>query len=424
MADFDYPLDDLRNPRGKNGLTSLANFYQRNLYRDEIYPKDGASALDTWHDKFLYGRIDTVQNTIVPSTQNLVSIPSGLGTNLLALNGVVNAFEKMVDNVRRKVIMGGLNSTGNSVLRDPRAVRAYENAQTSYSYFTQSLFNNFVSTLRGKEKFQIKDFSSFVKIYSQYLLNIARVTPLTRTNYLLSSNASLFTTGLSIAIANDDASNDAVKYEDFIADPNFLFFKECAKKYGFVLNKNAPWILTADLFTSAFAAVAMDNYAAASGEIINRNNFFDMYYNPTYLTDFDDLIRILVNSYNEFLIKEPFYDKEVGALNDKCSIAAKPRKPLGVKAAEIIEGTLNSNVLPDKLVIDFYIDLRQIEVDNPLSPLQLRSVKRGAYDRYMRKPSPGMTAFQNVAKYVNTIYRQYIYSRGNVFLQLLNRKTY
>ena len=424
MADFDYPLDDLRNPRGKNGLTSLANFYQRNLYRDEIYPKDGASALDTWHDKFLYGRIDTVQNTIVPSTQNLVSIPSGLGTNLLALNGVVNAFEKMVDNVRRKVIMGGLNSTGNSVLRDPRAVRAYENAQTSYSYFTQSLFNNFVSTLRGKEKFQIKDFSSFVKIYSQYLLDIARVTPLTRTNYLLSSNASLFTTGLSIAIANDDASNDAVKYEDFIADPNFLFFKECAKKYGFVLNKNAPWILTADLFTSAFAAVAMDNYAAASGEIINRNNFFDMYYNPTYLTDFDDLIRILVNSYNEFLIKEPFYDKEVGALNDKCSIAAKPRKPLGVKAAEIIEGTLNSNVLPDKLVIDFYIDLRQIEVDNPLSPLQLRSVKRGAYDRYMRKPSPGMTAFQNVAKYVNTIYRQYIYSRGNVFLQLLNRKTY
>jgi hypothetical protein len=114
----------------------------------------------------------------------------------------------------------------------------------------------------------------------------------------------------------------------------------------------------------------------------------------------------------------------VGAINDRCSIAAKPRKPLGLEPQEIIEGSINSSVLPDKLLIDFYIDLRQIEVESPLSLLQLRSLKQGAYERYLRRPTSTLSALQNVAEYVNITYRQYIYSEGTVFLQLLNRKTY
>tara|TARA_Y100000310_G_scaffold202884_1_gene203125 strand:- start:1101 stop:2456 length:1356 start_codon:yes stop_codon:yes gene_type:complete len=428
MAEFDYPAEDLLNPQGKNSLGSLGGFYQRSLYKDKIYPKTFPPPLETWHDKFLYGRVDPFQNTIVPSSINLIPIPSSAGTNVYALNVVVSAFEKFVLHMQKAAFARVVNITGNSALLDVKATRAFESAGNKYASYTQNLFNNFIRTIRGKERFQIQDFPSFVKVYSRYLLNVARITPLTRTNYYISSNTSLFSTGISIAIANEDASKDSNKYKDFVADPNFDFFRQCAKHFGFLINKNAPWILTADLFTTAFATTALGNYSTPDpldptrGVPLNKENFFSTFYDPTYLTDLDDLIRILVNSYEQFLIKEPFYDKEVGAVDERCSISAKPRKPLGVTAAQIINGGLGSAQLPDKLLIDLYIDLRQVEVQSPLSGVRLGKLKREVYKSYSSARVTTPRGRRMVAAgYVNATYTQYIYSKGAVVMQRLNR---
>ena len=419
-----YLPDDITNPQGKNNLGTLGGFYQRSLYKDEVYPDIAPSAMDTWHDKFLYGRIDRTQNTVVPSPLNLISIPSkGGGDNMMALNVVVAAFEKLAFHMQKAAFMSVVNKLGNEAMLELRASRAYEAPGIKYAYFTQDLFNTFAQNLSGKQKFQIQDFSSFLKFYRRYLLDAAAVIPVTRTNYYLTSHASLFSTGISIAIANDDASDDSVKYANFIADPNFKFFRTCAKKFGFMLNKNAPWILTADLFSTAFGETAMGNYVNSAGHRIDKHNFFSTFYDPTHLTDFDDLIRILVNSYEQLLRQNPFYDKEVGALNDRCSISAKNRKPLGVAATEIINGAVDPALLPDKFLIDLYIDLRQAEVESPLSPLRLRTLKQEAYERY-RSMGAGTTSNlrrKAVARYVNSTYKQYIYSKGAVDMQNLNR---
>ena len=420
---FDYPFADLINPQGKNNLGALAGFYQRSLYKEGIYPAALPRPLDVWHDKFMYGRVDQFQNTVVPQLINLKAIPTSGPANVMALNVVASAFEKFVRHMQKATWVRAVVPEGNPALLDIKAVRAYQSPNAEYSQFTQNLFNAFLKNLSGKQKFAIQDFSSFLKFYRPYLLDVAQKVPITKTNYVLSSNVSLMGSGLSIAISNLDASDDGVKYKQFISDPNFEFFRRCAKKYGFIVNKNAPWILTADLFTDAFLGNGPAGYAVAgTGTTVNKENFFDIFYTKTYMTDFDDLVRILLNSYHQFVERAPFYDKEVGTVDSACSVVAKPRAPLNMKPGEYLEGHPSASSLPIKYLIDLYIDLRQIEVQNPLSAHHLRSLKQEAYDMFALIPSAG-TQLQLMAAshYINLVFRQYIYAPGAVSMQTRER---
>jgi len=422
-APYQYTAQDLLNPRGSNGQGSRTTFHQRLLYKEHIYPAKRPDALDTWYDKFLYGRIDRSQNTVVPSTMNLVPIPSAKGRNLMALNAVVAAFEKFSAHMKKAVAVSAVVKSANPHLLDVKAVQAYRSPNAKYAYYTQGLYDIYKRNLSGKENTEIKNFESFLKFYRRFLLDMAANIPITKTNYLLTPYCSLFSTGVSIAIASGDPSEDNIKYTNFISDPNFEFFRTCAKKFGLILNKNAPWIMTADLFSTAFEAVALGNYVVPSGARLTRENFFDVFYDKTYRTDFDDLINLLINSYTNLIQVDPFYDKEVGTIDERCSIVAAERSGLPGKLADRVRnGTAPGNILPHKFLIDLYIDLRQIEIQSPLTPRELESVKLRAYAVYQIHPFKGLSPLQNVADFVNNIFRNYIYGDGAIDLQFKNAK--
>jgi hypothetical protein len=419
---FDYAEEDLQNPKGNNDAGTTSTFYHRSLYKERIYPDTFVDSLDIWYDKFLYGRIDQFQNSITPATNNMKTIKKAVGPNINALNVVAVAFEKFSDHMAKAILANAVNRNANPYLLNVQAYKAYDSPNSKYSYHTQKLFNAFYYGLEGKENFQIKDFQSFLRFYRDFLVSLASKAPITKGSFLLSKRCDLFSTGLSVAIASEDCSDDAVKYDKFITDPNFDFFRRCAKKFGFVLNKDAPWILTADLFTSAFEQTALNAYLTGDGSPITRDNFFDIYYEKAYLTDFDRLITILVNSYTELMRLNPTYDEEVGTIDERCSIDAKMRKPLGVKAGEIIEGSAPGDILPPKYLIDLYIDLRQAEAKFPLTLSEVKTAKKEAYEVYVVRPRKDLTALQNVADYVNIIYRNYIYGDGAIVLQARNAK--
>lgn len=419
---FKYPEEDLESPRGNNQAGTTVTFYQRSLYKERVYPDTFVDSLDIWYDKFLYGRIDQFQNSITPATNNMKTIQKAVGPNINALNVVAVAFEKFSDHMAKAVLANAVNRNANPDLINVRAYKAYDSPNQKYAYYTQKLFNAFYYGLTGKENFQIKDFQSFLKFYRDFLVSLSSTAPVTKSSFILSKRCDLFSSGMSIAIASEDCSDDAVKYEKFITDPNFDFFRRCAKKFGFVLNKNAPWILTADLFTSAFESTALNAYLTGAGGPINRDNFFNIYYEKAYLTDFDRLITTLVNSYAELLRLSPTYDEEVGTVSERCSIDAKMRKPLGVKAQEVIEGSVDASILPAKYLIDLYIDLRQAEAQHALTSAEVKTIKQEAYEVYTVRPRKDLTALQNVADYVNIIYRNYVYDDGAIILQAFNAK--
>lgn len=461
---FNYPPADLLNPVGRNGMSTRAAYYQRSLYKDKIYPAEFPSPIDIWYDKVLFGRIDRFQNSVVPDTQNLKMIPSSGIPNLMALNVVVDVFERFVKHMAKAVLVSVVDKTANPNLLDLKAIRAYQSPNARYAQFTQGIFDTFANNLTGKEKGKIVDFGSFLKFYRNYLLMIAASTPVTKTNYLISQNGSIYTGGISIAIANEDAGSDAVKYEKFITDPNFEFYRKCAKKFGFMIDKNAPWVLTADMFSTAFEQAALGDYVTSDGKAIDRTNFFDVFYNKTCHTDFTDLMYLFINSYISLVNRDPYYDHQgaatsargipgtsVETLGGGCPVVAKLRAPLVAPdqtQVQIPTGTSDSDsnkeaadaspspaaptdiraqftaahVMSDQFLIDFYIDLRQIEIGSPLSGLEVASLKRQAYEVYQVQPQPHLTKLQNVGEFVNTIYRNYIYDFGAVALQIRNAK--
>jgi len=428
---FKYTLADLNNPTGQNGQPSLSSFYQRWLYKEKIYPSVFPPPLNVWYDKLLYGRVDQFQNSILPSNGSLKSVPYAAGTHITALPPVCAAFEKFVEHMQRANVVGALLQTGNPSIINLEATKAYDSPKTKYASFAQSLSRAFNRSVTGKMSSRIKDFPSFLEAYKEYLIGVAAITPITQTNFLISTKGSMFTSGMSISISNEDAGRDDNKYGLFISDPNFEFFRKCAKKFGFTVNKDMPWVLTADLFSSAFETTALQNFILNSGAAITKDNFFSTYYDKIHLTDFKDLINILVNSYAKLIELSPFYEDEGAAmqrqgapaasverLGSGCPIKKHTRAPLNISPQEIIGGA--DDVLPIKFLIDLYIDIRQAEVKNPLSRVHLQSVKSQSYEIYQVRPNPDWTHLQNVADYVNTVFRDYIYGWGAMDLQFKN----
>ena len=63
-----------------------------------------------------------------------------------------------------------------------------------------------------------------------------------------------------------------------------------------------------------------------------------------------------------------------------------------------------------KFLIDFYIDLRQLESQDSYTADQVVRLKRNTYNLYaLKMPDNKLTPFQRVAEEVNFRYRKYIY---------------
>ena len=83
---------------------------------------------------------------------------------------------------------------------------------------------------------------------------------------------------------------------------------------------------------------------------------------------------------------------------------------------------MGSDVLPPKYLIDLYIDLRQAESQSSLTSSAVSTLKKEAYEVYAVRPRKDLTPLQNVADYVNIVYRNYIYDDGAIVLQARNAK--
>jgi hypothetical protein len=417
MAAFTFNPQDFINPtpRGKNGLSSFAAYYQRLLYR-ELYPSNIWSPLDTWYDKQYYGKVDRIQNTVLIDSSALKAIKSADTPNLLAADFVVDAFEELAAHMRNAKLVGVCVSTGNSQILDMKAQRAYEDPKAIYGEYLNTVFGSFnTKTPRYTDK--IVDFPSFVTEFTQHLKIISGYVPITLTNYLLTGAISGFSSGLIISIDTAPFDDDEYKYESFIKDPNYTFYVRSAKKFGLIVNKNAPWLLTADLFSEAaikqFSEYGTEEYP------INEYNFFSAYYNLTYLFDVPILKQYIINSYRSYVDRNAHYEKKI--FSESCGtfeVKSVLRAPLAASNA-------SDDLLSDKELVDLYLSLRSIEAMAPVKVT--KKLKTELNSIYHMRPNPDLTGSENVAFYINLIYRDYIYALGypalnrNVFKNLDNQ---
>lgn len=406
LTDIISYADPAAAPVGENELSPRALFYQRSLYKEYKYPPIFPAPLDTWYDKLLYGRVNQIQQTIVPRTANLVQVPSSANSSIMALNVMVTAFEKFVTHMKHAVLVGAVDKTANQHLLNLRAHGGWKSATTSYLTYRQNLYKNFMNNLTAKQNSGITNFHTFLPNFRDYLLSIAPTMPVTKTNFILSNQGSIFNSGLSISIASADASADYLKFKRYLTDPNFEFYRRCAKKYGLMVNKNMPWVLTADLFSEAFFHVATYGYYTPAGDPITENNFFRIFYRRTAPEDLGDLADLLTHSYIAMTERRPFYD----------DIPANPECPIMPRRRPLIYANTASAEISHKFLIDLYIDLRLAEIRSPWGLGIVNYIKDQAYQVY-RGSTPSYTSMRNVSDYIDAALINFIYSDGAVYLQ-------
>ena len=395
---YDYPMEDILNPIGNSDMTARAKFYQRSLYKETSYPEGITRPLDSWYDKNLYGKIDPVQNTIIPAQANLVQISRAVSTNLYCLNFVNDAFTAFAEHMQTAFLTGCLASGGNAALYNPRATTAYVDSTTKWTSHRNALIQAFVRNYNESAAHPITNFNEFKPMFIKYLLQMSKSLPITKTSFILSSDISSFGSGLKIGISQLDCGNDELKYDDYVADPNFEFYAAAAKKYGFIVDKYAPWMLVYDLFTDA-SMYYINGYLTTAGQEITENNFFQQFFDRTYTNDMSDLEQFIYAAYDRLLAVKPIYQTEKTTYRPECQQLYKLQAKFRAPRSEF-------EIATPKELIDTLITIRYHE--SAMSGPSVESIKKKVYEIY-RTVSDDVDKITLVSAFINQSYKQYIY---------------
>jgi hypothetical protein len=99
----------------------------------------------------------------------------------------------------------------------------------------------------------------------------------------------------------------------YLGDPNFTFFVETAKKYGFMVDKNAPWRIVFNV-ASGYEAYkeapeklqGAQKYMDAYG--CNFENIFETYYIESHLEDMESIKDLILSFYQTYYSQFPTYE--------------------------------------------------------------------------------------------------------------------
>lgn len=286
-------------PSATNKLNSLGVFVQRDFYDKSVYPKIASIPIDMWYKKPLYGRVDENNNSVYPSEAFLKQFNIN-GKTIFALNFVVDAFEDFKKRYEKFLFQGKLKNQ-DTELGQILPEEAWLSTNTLYHDYISILYDSFYSNflfLEGRNE-KIIDFPSFLKIFIEWIDLTSYLYPFTKTGFIQSKYCSPNISGLIVKLKPHKHDNDELKWQNFFNDGNFAFFSKMARAHGFTIDKNAPWVLVADLNSPA-----MKPYLELNS--ISLENLFTEFYYKSHQIDIEILKVYLLQFYNSLVTSSPY----------------------------------------------------------------------------------------------------------------------
>lgn len=307
---------------GKNIIESV--FTSKKILND-FYPQfPGVKTFDLQKKHLLYGRIDKQGDAIYLDDSNLRQVVGANNSTHLAIDFVEAAFSDMRKNIR-SASNKGIISKDSLYPSDLKAHKSWTTGDLEFSYDTYlnkiytTFVNSYLSVDRRADK--IKNQKDFIKDFVAFALRTARLFPLTKTGFLTSGHCSSFVSGLMLEITNESHDiEQGVRVHDYIRDRNFTFFVNEVKKFGFMVDKNAPWRVVFNVASGMEDKVSggelkggqfyMDRFATSFDGV------FRSYFRKAYLDEYKNLSNKLYSLYKAFYIQYNTYtaDKYI-----KCS---------------------------------------------------------------------------------------------------------
>ena len=386
------PADKSVVPAGNNNSSAKESFVQRGVY-EAAFPEQGPIPLDTHEGyNFLWGRVDTRIRPVMLLEDNLKQLPApgdgpAADKTFWALNFVVDAFKDLQSYMSRSAKAGRI-VVDSSVYVDIVPANAWSTESSIhflYNNYFDWHFGNFVASYLNSDRHQqINNFDDFVKKFIDYATRICYVSPMTRIGYITSHHVNPLSSGLVIELAaGGDYSDDYGKYIGFIRDPNFNYFRRACERHGFLVDKNAPWRIFADI-TNPYMQEKMKAYGvdriddvfpsyylkASDYELENlRTRFFYMY--QMYLEEFPDVTILTPRSSSTSVVKKN------GKLKYKGSTTKLSYK---LRAGMTFDEMIATH--PTPYWVRMLVYLRACETLKPMTQLEFEKCVATAIDYY------------------------------------------
>ena len=236
----------------KNNNESTKDLYQKSVvYKVRIADPNYTNLKDfQFAEKYLYGRVNRrfVPMEIDINSAKLKGLPStnkNDANTFQALNFVADAFNDLCMQFRKKVMAGQIWDK-DPFLTTLSVNKAYSSPRTLYRYFSQGNKRT-IADLFASRQLHFRNFDEFLIHLEPVLAEIIDNGPLTYPSFVKSRLCPMEVSGLVIDIASQSASNDEDKIKKFRDSPNWEFFLNACRSYGFSVDQNVPWRLIADI---------------------------------------------------------------------------------------------------------------------------------------------------------------------------------
>lgn len=270
---------------------NINKFFEDYVLQKEYFPYQ----FDGWKDKQFYGLIDKGNRAIYPKNAAMTYNSNDNSVSFKNLLFVVDAFQDMKKYHKSFITQNkfDVNSSAYVALDIKSAAKDLDSLFVDYH---NKLFNIFLNTyLTPDRTSQIKDFTSFVNQFLKFIKVIAQYSPFTRSSFIKSRICPPTISGLTIDFDEPQTFSDTkIKADKYISDPNFEPFLESAKRFGFLVDRNAPWRIIADL-----ESPALKNYYRRYN-FENVDGIINSCYHIAYYSDLEVLKNVLVSFWNSY----------------------------------------------------------------------------------------------------------------------------
>ena len=344
----------------KNRDDTRHTYYAREEYKilslASARPWTRRRYLDLWYKKSLYGKIDQFGNAVTSLQESSLKPLEG-SPNLFAVDFVADAFEDLRNYYINLIANRQIEPTvGN--LTDITAARAWENADGLYQSHLDEMKEYFIQTYLVPNNDKIVDAKDVFRMYEKFMFNHARDFPITYAGFVLSTKCPSRASGLIIDLLDDSHGNDLIK-ASMLGAPAFEKYASIAARYGFFVDKNAPWSLVANLGSSALKA-----YMRPYG-LEKPTNYFREYCHLPHRLDLDKMREFIYDCYYTFFTMAPFIQE-----TKICRTVKKRTIPRKILTIEKVDSTI-----PISYWFNLYMMSRYYEVNVQLHPTTIRQLQ-------------------------------------------------
>jgi hypothetical protein len=302
-------MADAKTFEGKNGLKARRMYEERLKFMAHAYASPGyynfspVNMRDFWWKEFaFYGKISDVSTTLTEPIEVYVPYLKSMATKrtgVYALNFVADAFAKFRQDFLLEIRTGNLKSD-DPHLSDITAKKGYSHIEKEYDNMQQAFYRAFLKHIKLKNiKTKIQTLEDFIDEMFR-LLETGGKLSFTKSSFIMSRFCNPMISGLALEISNLPYSKDKEKKE-FIDSPNFDGYTKLAAKNGFVVDKNIPWRLVADIGSPVMVAMAQQY----KPDVNNHSDILHSFFVQTSVYELDIFKSYILKFYNQFVKDNP-----------------------------------------------------------------------------------------------------------------------